>query len=449
MSIPTTASTCSIPAGSKLLGETKKVDALGQTRLAVVFHRVLMPDGYSVSLDQFKGLNQIGDTGLRDQVNNHYLRIFGVSLAVGALGAVAEAGTAGSLNASSSDLMRQGFAQSTAQSSAQILDKFLNIMPTVTDPRRPPSQSLSLGRSRVARLQQPQNAFRFLKAKRRKSVKRKILICLLVLGLGVGTATAQLGSGVVFDPTNFHNALLRYYQLQQHLVVLQQHLAQLQKTYSKITAQYNLAMQMAQFVKNMPARYRALFSQWRNVTSLNTFGNTGSWINGINTGVLPNINTGYLKATTPLSQYDPYELSGMDASELGRVQSQYASIQLVDGANMNAMATIGSIRGTADNIQTQIANLEQDSFSGDSGLNTEVSVLNKINAAGVLTLRTVQDSNKLLASLLEQQTILAKQQRDAATSAINTDIARQASMAGNIAQVTGTITDSLQNFRMP
>jgi type IV secretion system protein TrbI len=121
-----------IPAGSKLLGETKKVDALGQTRLAVVFHRVLMPDGYSVSLDQFKGLNQIGDTGLRDQVNNHYLRIFGVSLAIGALGAVAEAGTAGSLNASSSDLMRQGFAQSTAQSSAQILDKFLNIMPTVT-----------------------------------------------------------------------------------------------------------------------------------------------------------------------------------------------------------------------------------------------------------------------------------------------------------------------------
>ena len=121
-----------IPAGSKLLGETKKVDTFGQTRLAVVFHRVLMPDGYSVSLDQFKGLNQIGDTGLRDQVNNHYLRIFGVSLAVGALGAVAEAGTAGSLNASSSDLMRQGFAQSTAQSSAQILDKFLNIMPTVT-----------------------------------------------------------------------------------------------------------------------------------------------------------------------------------------------------------------------------------------------------------------------------------------------------------------------------
>jgi len=121
-----------IPAGAKLLGETKKVDTFGQTRLAVLFHRMLMPDGYSVSLDQFKGLNQIGDTGLRDQVNNHYLRIFGVSLAVGGLGAIAETGTAGSLTASSTDLMRQGFARSTAQSSAQILEKFLNIMPTVT-----------------------------------------------------------------------------------------------------------------------------------------------------------------------------------------------------------------------------------------------------------------------------------------------------------------------------
>jgi type IV secretion system protein VirB10 len=121
-----------IPAGSKLLGETKKVDSLGQKRLAVAFHRLLMADGFSVSLDQFKGLNQIGDTGLRDQVNNHYLRIFGVSLAIGVLGAVAEAGTGNAVTASGTDLMRQGLAGSMAQSSAQILDKFLNILPSVT-----------------------------------------------------------------------------------------------------------------------------------------------------------------------------------------------------------------------------------------------------------------------------------------------------------------------------
>jgi type IV secretion system protein VirB10 len=121
-----------IPAGAKLLGETRKVENFGQNRLAVSFHRVIMPDGYSASLDHFQGLNQIGDVGLRDQVNNHYLRIFGTSLAIGAIGAIAEAGTAGTLTASGSDLMRQGFAHSTAQSSAQILDRFLNILPTVT-----------------------------------------------------------------------------------------------------------------------------------------------------------------------------------------------------------------------------------------------------------------------------------------------------------------------------
>jgi hypothetical protein len=139
----------------------------------------------------------------------------------------------------------------------------------------------------------------------------------------------------------------------------------------------------------------------------------------------------------------------MNADELSRVKSQYASVELSDGANTTAMATIGSIRGNAQSVQTQIANLEQDSLSSDPNLNTEVSVLNKINAAGVLTLRTLQDSNKLLASLVEQQTILAKQQRESTTNAINADIQRRASLAGNLAQVTGTMTDSLQNFRMP
>jgi hypothetical protein len=185
------------------------------------------------------------------------------------------------------------------------------------------------------------------------------------MGLCVGTASAQLGSGIVYDPTNFHNALLRYQQLQQHLI-------ELQKSYAQITNQLNLALRMATFIRNMPARYRAVFSQWRNVTSLDSFGNTGSWISGINSGLLPTINTGYQKSTTQLLPYSPDHLSGMDASELDRVQSQYASVELADGANMNAMATIGSIRGSAQDIQTQIANLEQDSLSSDSNARSRI-----------------------------------------------------------------------------
>jgi type IV secretory pathway VirB10-like protein len=121
-----------IPAGTKLLGEAKKVEALGQQRLAVFFHRLIMPDGYSVSLDQFKGLNQIGETALRDKVNNHYLQIFGASLAVGILGGISEAGTGNLFTNSLLDRARAGLGSSIANSSTEILDRFLNILPTVT-----------------------------------------------------------------------------------------------------------------------------------------------------------------------------------------------------------------------------------------------------------------------------------------------------------------------------
>ena len=104
-----------IPSGTKVLGETKRVDTFGQTRLAVAFHRLIMPDGYSVSLDQFKGMNQIGDTGLRDQVNNHYLRIFGASLAVGAIGGDCRSRLGGCSDASGTQTMHRALAQSSAK----------------------------------------------------------------------------------------------------------------------------------------------------------------------------------------------------------------------------------------------------------------------------------------------------------------------------------------------
>ena len=273
-------------------------------------------------------------------------------------------------------------------------------------------------------------------------MKQKVLTVLLILTLCAGTASAQFGfGGIVYDPTNYHNALLRYFQLQQQLI-------QLRNSYTQLVSQYNLAVRMAQNIQNMPSRYRALFSQWRNTAAQDTYSNTGTWVTGINSGQFPAITTGYQRATTQLLQYNPATLTGMTPEELERVKSQYASVELSDGANTTAMATIGSIRGNAQTIESRISNLEQDSLSGDPNLNTEVSVLNKINAANVLTLRTVQDSNKLLASLLEQQTVLAKQQREATTNAINADIARRANLAGNMAQVSTTLTDSLQRFRM-
>ena len=271
-------------------------------------------------------------------------------------------------------------------------------------------------------------------------MRRKILGVQLVTVLCVGTASAQFGSGIVYDPTNYSNAVLRYQQLQQHLL-------QLQRTYTQIVTAYNLALRMSRNLQNMPARYRAQFSNWRNVTATNTYGNTSGWLGGVNADL--NTINGYLRATTQLTQYNPASLNGMPDFEQARVKSQYASVELADGANMNALSTIGSIRANAAALETRMNNLEQDSLSDDQSLNSEVAVLNKINATNVLALRSIQDSNKLLASLLEQQTIAAKQQREMTTNAINTEISRQTSLSTNLTQVTGTLTSSLQNFRMP
>jgi len=125
-----------IPAGSRLLGETKKVSDVGQERLAVVFHRLIMPDGYAVDLDQAPGLNQIGETAFHDKVNNHYFKIFGASIAVGAIAGLASIGANNSavtgLPTSSSSSYREGVTGSLSQSSLHILDRFLNIPPTIT-----------------------------------------------------------------------------------------------------------------------------------------------------------------------------------------------------------------------------------------------------------------------------------------------------------------------------
>ena len=123
-----------IPAGARVLGTAAPVQAFGESRLAVKFHRLIMPNGQTYSLDQFTGLNQRGDAGLKDQVNRHYLQLFGASLAIGSLSGLAQfstrSGAAGPY--SFSDAYGQGLGGSLAASAGRILDRFLNVLPTVT-----------------------------------------------------------------------------------------------------------------------------------------------------------------------------------------------------------------------------------------------------------------------------------------------------------------------------
>jgi len=125
-----------IPEGSVALGEAKKTGSAGfgqQRRMAVVFHRLIMPDGYSVDLDQFHGLDQIGEEGAKDKVNNHYLEIFGASIALGVIagaGEITQGG--GTISTSGSQALTTGTAGSISQSANTILDRFMQIPPTIT-----------------------------------------------------------------------------------------------------------------------------------------------------------------------------------------------------------------------------------------------------------------------------------------------------------------------------
>ena len=125
-----------IPEGTIVLGEARKIGSAGfgqQRRMAVVFHRLIMPDGYSVDLDQFHGLDQIGEEGLKDKVNNHYLQIFGTSIALGIIagaGEIEEGG--GTITTSGSQAFTNGVASSVSQSATTVLDRFMQIPPTIT-----------------------------------------------------------------------------------------------------------------------------------------------------------------------------------------------------------------------------------------------------------------------------------------------------------------------------
>jgi type IV secretion system protein VirB10 len=125
-----------IPEGSKIIGDTKKVGREGfgqQRRMSLTFHRLIMPDGYTVDLDQYKGLNQIGEEGVKDKVNNHYIEIFGTSIALGLVAAGGEITAGGSsIGASGSQTLMNSTAQSLSTTSSGILSQFMQIPPTIT-----------------------------------------------------------------------------------------------------------------------------------------------------------------------------------------------------------------------------------------------------------------------------------------------------------------------------
>jgi type IV secretion system protein VirB10 len=126
-----TGRTLLIPQGSKLVGEYDSSIAFGQRRLLLAWTRLLLPDGRSITLERQPGTDAAGYAGLEDQVNNHWGQLFKVAILSTLLSVGSEAGTSQSEN-NLTQALRSGAANGFSQTGQQVVERQLNIQPTLT-----------------------------------------------------------------------------------------------------------------------------------------------------------------------------------------------------------------------------------------------------------------------------------------------------------------------------
>ncbi len=124
-----------IPQGSRLVGTYSSEVEFGQARVLVAWQRIIFPDGKTMDIGAMPGADGMGYAGFKDQVNNHYLRIFGSALIMSAIVAGTaynqrDAGGAfGRQNAGS--IMSQSLGQQLGLVTANLIRKNMNISPTL------------------------------------------------------------------------------------------------------------------------------------------------------------------------------------------------------------------------------------------------------------------------------------------------------------------------------
>ena len=119
-----------IPQGSKLIGIYDSQIAFGQSRVLLVWSRLILPDGNSIVLERQPGADASGYSGLEDEVDHHWLRLAGAAALSTILGVGTQLGTTGDENALIQAL-RRGGAQNLNQTGQQIVGRNLNMQPTL------------------------------------------------------------------------------------------------------------------------------------------------------------------------------------------------------------------------------------------------------------------------------------------------------------------------------
>ncbi len=75
-----------IPRGSRVIGQYRSAVALGQSRVFVIWTRVIRPDGVSVQIGS-PGADALGRAGLQGEINRHFFTRFGGSILLSVLNA--------------------------------------------------------------------------------------------------------------------------------------------------------------------------------------------------------------------------------------------------------------------------------------------------------------------------------------------------------------------------
>jgi type IV secretory pathway VirB10-like protein len=125
-----------VPQGARLIGVYDSQVSFGQSRVLLVWSRLIMPNGRSTVLERQPGADTAGYAGLEDEVDNHWGALFKAALlstllAVGSeLGAGSDSGTGN--NGGLIQALRLGTSDSLNQTGQKVVQRNLNIQPTLT-----------------------------------------------------------------------------------------------------------------------------------------------------------------------------------------------------------------------------------------------------------------------------------------------------------------------------
>ncbi|MFT9198623.1 TrbI/VirB10 family protein [Gluconobacter oxydans] len=121
-----------IPQGSLLFGVYNSGISFGQQRTQIIWTRLIFPNGDSLVLEKLPGGDAIGQSGLSDEVNNHWGQLFKAALVTTLLSVGSEAGTSQSEN-NLAQAIRSGASNGFSMVGNRLIDRSLNVQPTLTD----------------------------------------------------------------------------------------------------------------------------------------------------------------------------------------------------------------------------------------------------------------------------------------------------------------------------